>query len=250
MLLLLPPSESKRPGGNARARLDIDTLMLPSLAPVRRVTADALVALSRSADRVGAARLLGVPRTRIDDLDANAILHEAPVLPALDRYSGVLYDALDAATLPPVARRHLGRTAAVHSAVFGPVGALDRIPDYRMSASSRLPGIRLKGVWAPAVTAALGELGGPIIDLRSESYVALGPVEGRGYAYVRVVAEGPDGARRALNHFNKHAKGTLVRAFALDRPRVRSVRGFADWAVSAGFRLAVTGDRELTLTVD
>ncbi|MHA7987119.1 YaaA family protein [Rathayibacter sp. CAU 1779] len=248
VLILLPPSESKRAGGSARARLELASLRFPELASARSITAQALVELARGGDADSAAKSLGIPRTLVGELAANAELFESPVMPAIDRYTGVLYDALDAASLPTEARRHLGRTVAVHSAVFGPIGALNRIPDYRMSATSRLPGLRLRQLWTPAVADALGAVAGPIIDLRSESYVALGPVpETQHSVFVRVVAEGPDGVTRALNHFNKHTKGMLVRAFALDRPRIHSVDAFVRWASSAGFRTEYAGNHEVQL---
>jgi cytoplasmic iron level regulating protein YaaA (DUF328/UPF0246 family) len=249
VLILLPPSESKRSGG--RGRLALERLRFPELFEPRERTARALVELSRAEDREAAAKSLGIPRTLVGELQTNSALFDSPVMPAVDRYTGVLYDALDAATLPAEARRHLGRTVAIHSAVFGPIGALDRIPDYRMSATSRIPGIGLRALWAPAVTVSLAEAAGGIIDLRSEGYAALGPAGPHAdAAFVRVMTEGADGVRRALNHFNKHAKGMLVRAFALERPRVRSVSGFVDWARSAGFRLESSGDREVLLLVD
>ena len=251
MLILLPPSESKRAGGRGRSTLDLDRLRFPSLSDARRTTAEALVALSRSDDAAQAGKALAIPPTLVGELQTNVALWESPVMPAIDRYTGVLYDALDAATLPAEARRHLGRSVVIHSAVFGPIGSLDRIPDYRMSATSRLPGIRLRGLWATEITSAMRDEPGPLIDLRSESYAALGPLGDRDDAvFVRVVTEGDDGRRRALNHFNKHAKGLLVRTYALERPRVRSVAGFVDWARSAGFRAEYAGDREVLLVAD
>ncbi len=66
-----------------------------------------------------------------------------------------------------------------------------------------------------------------MLDLRSEAYVALGPVPASvPSAYVRVVTE----HGRALNHFNKKSKGLLVRALAEDRPRIGSLRAFRTWA--------------------
>lgn len=250
MLILLPPSESKLRGGPGRARLDLSALRFPELLPQREQTSRALAELAAGPDVERAAALLGIPRTLVADVAADAALFDSPVMAAVDRYTGVLYDALGAGTLPAQARSHLGRTVAIHSAVFGPVGALDRIPDYRMSAGSRLPGIRLRQLWAPAVTAALAAVPGPIVDLRSDGYIALGPAGERDDAVVvRVVTEGADGVRRALNHFNKHAKGGLVRAFAMARPRVRSVAGFVEWAGSAGFRMEYAADHEVQLVV-
>jgi len=73
-----------------------------------------------------------------------------------------------------------------------------------------------------------------VLDLRSEAYVALGPVpSGLASAYVRVVTD----QGRALNHFNKKSKGLLVRALAEDRPRIGSLRTLRGWADRRGIVL-------------
>ncbi|WES66301.1 peroxide stress protein YaaA [Microbacter sp. GSS18] len=247
MLILLPPSETKRPGG-AGAPLAFDTLALAALAPQRAAVADALVALS--ADEDAAARVLKLSAKQRPDVAANAALRTAPTMAAVDRYTGVLYDALDAAGLGAAARRWLGRHVLIHSAPFGPVGALDPIPGYRLAAGTSLPGIPpLKRVWADAVSAALAaDAPAFVLDLRSEAYRALGPVPSvLRSAYVRVVTDDGGGAVRALNHFNKHAKGELVRMLAEQRPRIRSRSGFAAWAGDAGVRIGDGADGELLL---
>ncbi|RLK47572.1 YaaA family protein [Microbacterium telephonicum] len=247
MLILLPPSETKRPGGRPRP-LDLDALALPDLAPQRMLVVDALVALS--ADPDAAARILKLSERQRGDIADNAALRTGPTLPAVDRYTGVLYDALDASTLAATERRWLGAHVLVHSAPFGPVGALDPIPAYRLAAGTSLPGVpALRRVWADAVTAAVAGTGAPfVLDLRSEAYAALGPLPaGIPSAYVRVVSEGADGAVRALNHFNKHAKGALVRALATQRPRIRSLAAFTNWADGAGIRVRGGAPGELEL---
>ena len=45
------------------------------------------------------------------------------------------------------------------------------------------------------------------------------------------------GRRRALNHFNKRAKGLFTRAFLESRPQIDSVGQLLDWADAAGFDL-------------
>lgn len=249
MLILLPPSETKRPGG-ARRALDIETLTLPSLAPVRARVVDALIALS--ADPVAASRVLKLGATQQHEVAANASLRTAPTMPAADRYTGVLYDALDASSLDAAGRRWLARNVMIHSAPFGPVGALDPIPAYRLGATVSLPGLpTLRRLWADAVTEALATASTPfVVDMRSEAYVALGPVPRETPSvYIRVVSEGPDGVARALNHFNKHAKGELVRRLAADRPRVSTRTGLVAWADAAGVRLRDGAPGELELVV-
>jgi cytoplasmic iron level regulating protein YaaA (DUF328/UPF0246 family) len=101
------------------------------------------------------------------------------------------------------------------------------------------------------VSAAVAELAPSfVLDLRSEAYAALGPVPATvPSVYVRVVTAGPDGEVRALNHFNKHAKGDLVRALALARPRVASLTGFVRWAHGAGWTVRPGAAGELELVV-
>lgn len=230
MKILLPPSETKREGGEGRP-LDLESLSLPGLHPQRREVIDALIGLS--ADEETARKVLKLSAKQAGDVVHNRMLRTAATMPAVDRYTGVLYDALDASTLPAASRRWLASHVWIHSAPLGPVGALDEIPVYRLAAGISLPGVAaLRRHWAQATADAIAEADPAfVLDLRSEAYVALGPVPASvRSAYVRVVtAQG-----RALNHFNKKSKGQLVRALAEDRPRIGSVRTLRTWAERRG----------------
>ena len=247
MLILLPPSETKRPGGTARP-LDMSKLALASLTPQREAVVDALVRLAADADE--AARILKLGATQRGEVGANAALRRSPTMPAVDRYTGVLYDALGAASLDPASRRWLSRHVLIHSAPLGPIGALDPIPSYRMGAGVSLPGLPpMTRLWADAVATALAdETPAFVLDLRSEAYAALGRVPATvPSVYVRVVSDGDGGAVRALNHFNKHSKGALVRLLAQQRPRIASRAGFVRWADAAGLRVRDGDPGELQL---
>lgn len=239
MKILLPPSETKRSGGRARP-IELARLALPSLTPQREAVIDALVALS--GDPAEAQRVLKLSDRQAGDVDHNRMLRTAATMAAVDRYTGVLYDALDALSLDQSARRWLGRHVLIHSAPLGPVGALDPIPVYRLAAGTALPGVPpLRRHWSAATGAALSDAEF-ILDLRSEAYVALGPIPSAvASAYVRVVS----GAGRALNHFNKKAKGELVRALASTRPRVNTVPALLSWADAAGILLRKTPDADV-----
>lgn len=238
MKILLPPSETKRPGG-AGAPLDLASLALPSLRAQRSSAIDALVALA--ADESAARRVLKLSERQAGDIAHNRMLRTAPTMPAVDRYTGVLFDALDATSLSTSSRRWLAEHVWIHSAPFGPVGALDGIPTYRLSAGTSVSGIpALRRHWAEATSAAIAESGPSfVLDLRSEAYVALGPVPASvRSSYVRVVT----GEGRALNHFNKKSKGLLVRALAEDRPRIASVSALQRWATSRSIVLQTAED--------
>ena len=230
MKILLPPSETKHEGGDG-SPLDLDSLVLPSLNERRSAVLEALIDLA--ADEEAARRVLKLSERQRGDIAHNRALRSSPTMPAIDRYTGVLFDALDARSLSAASRRWLGEHAWIHSAPLGPVGALDALPTYRLAAGTSLPGLpALRRHWAEATSAAIAEADPSfVLDLRSEAYVALGPVPGSvASAYVRVVAA----HGRALNHFNKKSKGLLVRAIAEDRTRVSSLRGLRAWAQKRG----------------
>jgi cytoplasmic iron level regulating protein YaaA (DUF328/UPF0246 family) len=248
VLALLPPSETKRDGGTG-GPLDYSGLAYPRLNPKRRMLVRALRTLARDRDATVAALKLG--HTQEAEIERNRALATAATMPAIDRYTGVLYDALDAATLDRAQREFVARHVIVHSALFGPVSAGDPIPAYRLSHDSRLPGLPLKAHWNVAIQAALAPTEGVILDLRSEAYVALGPVPtGPQTVYFRVVADAGAGARRALNHFNKKSKGEFVRALVRHGEDFSHVEALCDWANSSGFRLAPGAPGELELVVE
>jgi len=234
MLILLPPSETKRPGGSRRPA-DLAALGFEELLPRREQLVDALVALAADAEE--AARVLKLGPKQRGEATVNATLRTAPAMAAVDRYTGVLFDALGADTLDAPARAWLGRNVAIHSSAFGLVRALDRIPSYRLGAGITVPGTAApRALWGSAITEVLeAHAPGYVLDLRSEAYVALGPVpQSLRSAYVRVTTQAGDGTVRALNHFNKKAKGELVRVLARTRPRVRSTEALISWASAQG----------------
>jgi cytoplasmic iron level regulating protein YaaA (DUF328/UPF0246 family) len=250
VLILLPPSETKRDGGDPDARLDLAALSFPELTKPRRAALAGLREVSRTLDGSMSALKLG-PTQRFE-IERNRSIRVSPVMPAIERYTGVLYDALDVATLGPSARAFLTRHVVVHSALFGLARADDPLPAYRFSHDSRLPGTSLSRLWREANAAVLAAHDGLILDLRSESYVHLGRAPDHG-VFLRVVTEGDDGTRRALNHFNKHGKGDLVRRLAERGEDFATVDGLVDWARGSGIRLEPgatdSGIRELVLVV-
>lgn len=248
MLILLPPSETKRDGGAEGTALSLQGLSFPELTPARRTVS---VELRKLAGNLAVmAEALKLSDGQHQELIRNRTVRDSPTMPAMDRYTGVLYDALNAPSLPAAARQFVSDHVAVHSALFGLVGAGDLIPAYRLSHDSKLPTASLKKTWREAIGSTLAAYEGLILDLRSEAYVALGPAPDRADAvFLRVVAAGSDGKKRALNHFNKKGKGEFVRAIALagiDHPDPDSLLG---WAATAGFSLGPGAEGELELEV-
>lgn len=263
MFIVLPPSETKTHGGDG-SPLNFAELSFPELTPIRKSIAADLQALPVDA----AVDALGLSEKNRAEAHANTQLFSSPTTPAIERYSGVLYDALSPAHLPDSARGRL----AIGSALFGIVGAQDPIPHYRLSGNTKLPvhasaqsaaapaAPTMKKRWGRSITQALQSLqeaGELIVDLRSGAYRNLGTVPGA--VTVRVESVRPDGTRKVVSHFNKHYKGLLARELALapGADAARNAHDVAELARAAAFEIeeqvnsdTTSGDdSELTLVV-
>jgi uncharacterized protein len=221
VLVLLPPSESK--AGRRRGRpVDTASWSFPELAGQRERVAASLEAVSRSPD---AARLLGVSPSLLDEVARNLVLRSAPATPAREVYTGVLYDALDVATLSPAGKRRAARWAVVVSALYGAVRLGDAIAPYRLAMGVDLPGVGpLAAAWRPHLERVLPEAAGSgcIVDCRSAAYVSAwrpGPELSERWAAVTVPG---------ASHMAKHTRGLVARHLLQGGARPRSVPALAD----------------------
>ncbi len=245
MLVVLPPSETKAPGGDGPA-LDLAALSRPELTPVRERLVDAVV---RLAGDVPAARTaLGLGLRQDDEIARNAALRTAPTMPALRRYTGVLYDALDVRSMTRAQRDRAGRRLTVASALFGLLGAEDPVPAYRLSAASAVPGLPgLRTLWRPLLGPALHAVDDLVVDLRSGAYAALAPV--RRAVTVQVVSERGDGSRAVVSHANKATKGRVARLLAATTGEPDDAARLVPLLRRAGLRVEREGTT-LTVVVD
>ncbi len=211
--------------------LDLGALSFPELSDERAAVITAARSVSSEESTARTALKLG-PKSIAERL-RNLELDTAPTLPAIERYTGVLYDPLDASGADAATRRWWADHVLVQSAMFGPIGAGDRIPAYRLSHDSRLGALRLARHWPDAASRAITARGsGLVLDLRSEGYRALGPVDGA--LAPRVVSVDSGGRRKALNHWNKTAKGRLVALLARTGASVSGADDLVDWAAANG----------------
>ena len=246
MIVLLPPSETKRPGGDGPP-LDLGELSGPALTDLRATLIAELVELA--ADPAASRAALGISPAQDAEIGRNAALRDAPTMAAIDRYTGVLYDALDIGSLHGAAAGRARSRLAIGSALFGLLRADDPIPAYRLSAGSKLPaGATLASRWRPVLEPVLAALAEDelVVDLRSGSYAGLGRLPGA--VTVDVHTERPDGTRTVVSHFNKSHKGQLARILATTRAEPRDAAAVAAIARRAGLAIERDGS-ELTVVL-
>ena len=175
MLIVVPPSDSKRPPPDVGSPVALDELSFPELRPLRERILDALIETSAGADAFE--RLFERP-TMADLVARNTRLLELPTLPASDVYVGELHGGLDVASLTPAGAERANRGLIITSALWGALRPTDRIPPYRMTSWSKLVGIgRADHAWRPVLPRLFAKLAGPnglVLDLRTPAFQSLG----------------------------------------------------------------------------
>lgn len=244
MIFLLPPSETKEPGGKKMAKV----LSHKELDKTRKVLQQALLDICKTPSLAAKALKLG-PK-QLGEIEVNLDLTKPRCLPALDRYTGTLYDALKLGGVSKSMRNRAESCLFIQSSLFGLICASDLIPNYRFSSGSKLPGVNLKNLWNKAHSTIWTNLATDIvIDLRSNSYAELAPVPMALNCFeLDVALEDSKGKRTKLNHFNKQAKGQFVRAALMTSPAPKSVADLVAVAKLANLKLEVSGKKLLLVT--
>lgn len=188
-LILIPPSEAKASDGDGPPWTE-GTSALAELDGPRRVV---LRALGRSHPA-----------------------RKGPTMSAIDRYTGVLYGELDAATLRGTPKRRLHRNVLIASGLFGLVAPTDPIPAYKLKMGARLDPLgKLSTWWRPQLTEVLTPRvqRAVVWDLLPNEHAAaldwslLNP-------RLRVTLRFLDRNDRTVSHWNKLLKGSIVRWLA------------------------------------
>lgn len=235
MRILLPPSETKDMGGDSPCLAE--SPIEDDLRESREPLIEALVELCSDEEKAIKALKLG-PKQHAD-IYRNLEIRYSPTMPAIRRYTGVLFDALKADS------EIMGSRIFIQSALFGLIPASTNIPYYRFSWDSKLDGISLKNHWKKA-HADLFDDSEQILDMRSKSYQHLADFPHANKWVVEVLVEYTNGTRKPLNHFNKKAKGVFAR-FA-DRENLISIDDLPEIAQMANQQAEIS-DSVVTLVV-
>ncbi|MEN9989939.1 MAG: hypothetical protein RL508_918 [Actinomycetota bacterium] len=237
MLFLLPPSETKASGGGLLTIEEV-ALSFGGMNPARERVLDALLKLCKKPTH--AAKALKLSPKQLGAVETNLAIRTAPTMRALERYTGTLFDAIEPAALEATHWQVAKERVLIQTALFGLLPATDLIPDYRLSANTVLPKLNLKEVWTEAHNHAVWPRLNTnlLIDLRSKAYAQLAPIPNDHQSlWVEVVSRESDGKLRALNHFNKLAKGLLIGAVLRAPKAPTSLEELVDIAAGIGMEL-------------
>lgn len=225
LALLLPPSEGKAAGGGDPPwTLDAGRFG-PPLAARRAAIARAL-RVAKGGDQ----KLLGVGGDTLERARlANRALVGAPTMPAGERFTGVVWDHLDLASLTPAAHARAAEAIVVVSGVAGLVALDDPVPDHRLKLSVTLGRVgNVARYWRGPLSAVLNDHleGRFVVDLLPAEHAAAWVPDPTRYDLVRVRLVDRDG--RSAGHAAKAAKGRLARALVQARNPSRALAAWTD----------------------
>lgn len=221
LVILLPPSEAKAEGTKG-LKLDLSKLKFPLLKSARAKLIKELVEISQK-QPIKAQKLLGLSNKQLGELEMNKNLLKRPSAKAIEIYSGVLYEALDFSHLSKTAQDWIGKKVFIASALYGLVGAFDKITAYRLSGDQTLPHSgSVKKYWQSNLIKILNKTfeKNLILDLRSSVYAAAWqPNKDSIHNFVigRVVKKVKQNGKfvyKTVSHHNKATKGKVVAALA------------------------------------
>lgn len=217
LVVLLPPSEGKAPGGDGPPWAPDDG-RFGELAPQRIRVHNAL-----KRARGGTAKALGASGDLLRAAKAaNLAAVGAPTRPAQARFTGVVWGHLD----PPTLGTPKGEVVVL-SALTGLTAWDDPVPDFRLKLSASLPPVRnLATFWRARLSEVLNEhlAGHTVVDLLpNEHRAAWDPAPDR-YDLRRPALLHRDG--KPAGHGGKAAKGLLARALLTSGDVDRTLAGF------------------------
>lgn len=208
VVILVPPSEGKAPGGGTPRWRPGSGRFGRALGPMRTQVAGGLNAIGG-----GNARLLGVGGAHLERAQAaNLGVIGAPTLAAWERFTGVVWDHFDPGGLNAADPNRASQRVVVVSALAGLSGLDDPLPDHRLKLSVRLSDLgKLSTWWRPKLSDVLARAtpGALVVDLLpAEHAAALDPTRHDG-EWLRI--DLVDDAGRRAGHAAKQAKGLLIR---------------------------------------
>lgn len=185
-IILIPPSEGKADGGNNPP--------IKSLSPITESLLDEI-------KKAEPKKLYGLKDKALQKaIDTNNALLSAKTMPAIERYTGVVYDAIDYPTLKN--KVQFNKQVKIVSGLFGLVKPKDLIPNYRL----KIDKLKAFKVWKKENSNALQ--GYFVIDLLPKAHKkAVEYKEGIEVEFVLI----KNGKKMPAGHQGKHIKGRFIR---------------------------------------
>ena len=215
-LILLPPSEGKSSGGDGLPWFK-NTQSFPELESARKEVIKALKSAMEAP--VGErSKLLGVGESKTDEATkANLSVDTGKTSPAIERYTGVLYDALEYGSLSSKLKKRVDSQVVIFSGLWGILRPGDHVPDYKLKMGAKLPVLgKPSTFWKPFISSSLAKAASGVVwDLLPNEHSAGWDPSIAGtrirVSFLDDVVKNKKRTLVTVSHWNKLLKGSLVR---------------------------------------
>ena len=185
-IILIPPSEGKADGGSN-----------PPLKSVSGITADLIEEIKEADPK----KLYGLKKKALEKaITANKDVLNSETMPAIERYTGVVYDAIDYQSLKN--KTDFDERVLIVSGLFGLVSPTDLIPNYRL----KIDKLKAAKLWLNSNSGQLKDKF--VIDLLPQAHKKA--VKYKNGIEVEFVLK-KAGKKMPAGHQGKHIKGRFVR---------------------------------------
>jgi len=136
----------------------------------------------------------------------------SPTLKAIQRYSGVAFEAIDYKNLNKKAKNYLDENLIIFSNLFGAIKANCLIPNYKFKQGAILPNLNQEKYYKKNLKDYLDNLlDDEIIDLRAKYYDKYYKVIKQKVITFKFIKNG-----KVISHWAKHFRGLIVKELAIN----------------------------------
>ena len=199
MKILIPPSEGK-------ARVKVTNTIFSDTNFKFERPVNQVVRLLELIDDEDLRSVYGTsPEKALGFHRQNQDIFNSPCAPAIERYTGVVYEHIEWATLSEKAKKYMENYVFIFSGLFGILTPMTPIPDYKL----KMNVLSLQHHWNPILSEALQDEK-PIIDLLPQVHRKAYNPNKKNVTPVDFLIINK-GKKTAAGHFGKAVKGEFIR---------------------------------------
>lgn len=209
MKILLAPAETKREGGSSPL-YNKDNFYFKDFENTRDTIVKEYDTFIQNSSLEELSTWFGLKNLKECEKYSKSIL-EKPTMKAIQRYTGVAFDALNYDNLSISQQEYCDENVILFSNLFGPMKSSDLIPDYKYKQGSELLDINVIKLYKENIKSTLDEyLGDEVIDLRAGFYDKFYKPTASTITY-KFLKDG-----KVVSHWAKHYRGEIVRELSIN----------------------------------
>jgi hypothetical protein len=206
MKILLAPAETKRKGGTLP--YSSESFFFQEFNNTRDKVVSSYEKFLKTSTLEQLSAWFGLKNLKECEKYSNSITKK-PTMKAIQRYTGVAFDALDYDSLSSEQQKYCDENVVLFSNLFGPLKADDKIPDYKFKQGENLSNIDVINQYRIAIKDTLDNyLGDEVIDLRAGFYDKFYKPTTQTITF-KFLKDG-----KVVSHWAKHYRGKIVKELA------------------------------------